>query len=102
LAWKTKTARHTARKDCHCVACNDARATVGCNTPFVCFKKARDMIKLLPRKGNPLRAQPEDREEDDHHNNKRDTATHEEEGTVTFDHRVTQGTLPDAFRIFVE
>ncbi|KAJ7448282.1 hypothetical protein B0H11DRAFT_1744415, partial [Mycena galericulata] len=102
LARKTGTARHTARRDCHCVSCNDMRNTVGCNAPHLCFKKARDMLDSLPQKWNPLRAQPEDYEEDDWQTNNTDAAANTEDGTVTFNTKITQQTLADTLRIFGE
>ncbi|KAJ7448256.1 hypothetical protein B0H11DRAFT_1744380, partial [Mycena galericulata] len=101
LARKTATARHTARRDCHCVSCKDARETVGCNAPHVCFKKARDMLESLPRKWNPLRAQPEDYEAEDQEKNHMDAVANTEEDTVTFNTTISEQTLADTIRLFV-
>ncbi|KAJ7736386.1 hypothetical protein DFH07DRAFT_986186 [Mycena maculata] len=60
------------------------------------------MLESLPRKWNPLRPQPEDYEDDDFEANKADAAANTDDRTITFDTRITQPTLNDTIRIFVE
>ncbi|KAJ6554793.1 hypothetical protein B0H19DRAFT_948378, partial [Mycena capillaripes] len=101
-ARKTKTTRHTHRKDCKCDACKVARTTVKCRHPQLCFTKARTMLMTLDPKWNPLFPHPEDYETENTRINEADARENTGENSLTFDTKITQDTLTDTFRIFTE
>ncbi|KAJ3991417.1 hypothetical protein F5050DRAFT_1545391, partial [Lentinula boryana] len=85
--------RHCRRWNCRCVECEAAR-TKHCHSPFKCYSRANNILKLLPPKWNPLVEQPNDEKWEP---NKCP------ENSVTFENRITtKGTLADAFCIFTE
>ncbi len=100
LAMALESPMHRRKASCKCAKCNHLRVTVGCENPFACASRARDMLDTLPHKWNPLKSQPEDCEV-------RQRGTPEErendEIMVTFDRNVTTyGDLGQAVRIFTE
>ncbi|KAJ3897365.1 hypothetical protein F5879DRAFT_814000 [Lentinula edodes] len=91
-----QTNRHLDRRNCACSSCTQIRRETKCKNPNRCFRKARELLLLLPPKWNPLHQLPEDHE-----------PTELEQPLLedgqTFDWRVTtRGDITDAFRIFTE
>ncbi|KAJ3817546.1 hypothetical protein F5880DRAFT_1492745, partial [Lentinula raphanica] len=92
-AKKIRTPRHSRRRNCRCIECETARAR-NCLSPFKCFSKANEIMRIIPPKWNPMEKQPSDENVEAHQN-----MEHE----ITFDKQITmEGTLADAFRIFTE
>ncbi|KAJ3963514.1 hypothetical protein EV361DRAFT_784738, partial [Lentinula raphanica] len=92
-ARKIRTARHCRRRNCRCESCTMAR-TQQCQSPFRCFSRANEIIRIIPPKWNPMENQPGDNVTEPNQG---------AENEVTFDKQITtEGTLADAFRIFTE
>ncbi|KAF8869203.1 hypothetical protein CPB85DRAFT_1241644, partial [Mucidula mucida] len=93
LALLTGGNRHTHRQKCACDPCKEARDK-GCEHPYKCFAKAKDLLNSLPEKWNPLLNKPEDEPERLH--------DEDEENTLFKRHLTMEGSLGNVFRIFAD
>ncbi|KAJ3805256.1 hypothetical protein F5876DRAFT_3519, partial [Lentinula aff. lateritia] len=53
FANKIHTMRHLDRRNCVCTLCTKIRRETKCNSPNRCYRKARELLLLLPPKWNP-------------------------------------------------
>ncbi|KAJ7656480.1 hypothetical protein DFH06DRAFT_914458, partial [Mycena polygramma] len=90
--------RHHGRSNCACNSCKDTRTECrDCPNPNKCHLKARQLLRSLEPKWNPLLLQPEDYEDEAH------PPIELGEKEVLFNPKITtRGTLGDAFRIFTD
>ena len=92
--------RHKARRNCACPSCKDARDTNSCGNPHACFKRAKELLDLLPEKWDPRGLQPQDHERPP---KKSRPQPGDEEGDLwtPFNAAITTtGDLSDIFRVF--
>ncbi|KAJ6571551.1 hypothetical protein B0H19DRAFT_860252, partial [Mycena capillaripes] len=101
LARRLQTPGHRNRRNCACPGCIKTRTECNnsCESPHLCYIKARSLLASLPDKWNPLTPQPEDYEVDD--SNNWNEPLNERE--VKFNPVVTtEGGLTGSFRIFCD
>ncbi|KAJ3857351.1 hypothetical protein EV368DRAFT_30403 [Lentinula lateritia] len=96
FAKHSQMVRHQDRRNCACAPCTQIRRATECRHPNRCYRKARELLLMLPQKWNPMHKIPADYEPSE-------LEQPLIEDGQTFDWRVTsRGGITDAFRIFTE
>ncbi|KAI0656861.1 hypothetical protein C8Q70DRAFT_894013, partial [Cubamyces menziesii] len=93
--------QHRRNANCECIPCTRDRIDRGCDNPARCTTAAEKLIRTIYPKWNPRREPQKDSLSITKSGRERNKLAQEENGRITFDPSVTQGTpLATIFRVF--
>jgi hypothetical protein len=88
---------HAPDPNCLCEACTNAGDTLQCENPHECYKKAEELLGLLPTKWNPIKTRERNRQT----NNNNHASLQDDQLRLDFKPNFEiQGDMKEAFRIF--